>query len=130
MIGRFVNTLFLTFIIIIILYFIYFIFLIKYLLQVILFLGTILSIVLPYFYRTYILFGFNRADTEISNGCKALYPDKLIGCEDMHMVNTPHGQVIYLGCANSLSQRVVNYFVFIISSFYLINKNKKTKYKI
>jgi hypothetical protein len=65
--------------------------------------------VVPWFQRTYLIAGFSGANfqqTDVSR-CDIIYPDKLIGCEDLHVYNAASGPMIFAGCAQSLQDQLV-----------------------
>lgn len=65
--------------------------------------------VIPWFQRTYLIGGFSGANfqqTDVSQ-CDIVYPDKLIGCEDLHVYNAASGPMIFMGCAEKLQDQFV-----------------------
>ena|SRR5579859_3088956 len=65
--------------------------------------------VIPWFQRTYLIGGFSGANfqqTDVSQ-CDIIYPDKLIGCEDLHVYHSSSGPMVFAGCAESLKDRYV-----------------------
>src|SRR2546423_10234759 len=65
--------------------------------------------IVPWFQRTYLITGFSGANfqqTDVSQ-CDIIYPDKLIGCEDLHVYSTDSGHMIFAGCAENLQDQFV-----------------------
>jgi hypothetical protein len=65
--------------------------------------------VIPWCKRTYEIFGFsgkNFQQTDVSN-CDIIYPDKLIGCEDLHVYRGDKGPMIFAGCVEKLEHQLV-----------------------
>ena len=68
------------------------------------------SVVLPWFQRTYLIGGFsgkNFNQTNVDN-CDVIYPDKLIGCEDIHVYNSISGPLMFMGCVDKLEDQLVS----------------------
>jgi hypothetical protein len=66
---------------------------------------------LPYLQRKYLISGlsgknFKQSDT---SNCNVIYPDKLIGCEDLHVYKSPSGPQIFTACAESIDDQYVHF---------------------
>jgi hypothetical protein len=64
----------------------------------------------PWIQRKYLISGLsgkNFQQSEISH-CNVIYPDKLTGCEDIHVYNAPTGPQIFAGCAEKIDDRYVS----------------------
>jgi len=67
------------------------------------------TFVIPWCKRTYVIFGLSGANfqqTDVSN-CDIIYPDKLIGCEDLHVYQGEKGPMIFTGCVEKLEHQLV-----------------------
>lgn len=67
------------------------------------------TFVVPWFQRTYLIAGYSGANfhqTDVSQ-CDIIYPDKLIGCEDLHVYSADSGSMIFAGCAENLQDQFV-----------------------
>jgi len=65
--------------------------------------------IIPWAKRTYLIFGFsgkNFEQTDMTNW-DIIYPDKLIGCEDLHVYNADSGPMIFTGCVEKLEHQLV-----------------------
>ena len=63
----------------------------------------------PWIQRKYLISGLsgkNFQQSDISH-CDVIYPDKLTGCEDIHVYNGPSGPQIFAGCAEKVDDRYV-----------------------
>ena len=66
------------------------------------------STIFPYLKRSYIIFGIRRNEGQLNaDQCTPLFPDKFLGCEDIHALHTDRGSFIYLACSRDLDIRPV-----------------------
>jgi hypothetical protein len=67
------------------------------------------SYIIPHAQRIYLTRGYNGknfAQTDVSQ-CEIIYPEKLIGCEDIHVYETPSGPLLFTACAEELQDQLV-----------------------
>ena len=65
--------------------------------------------ILPWASKTYLITGLSGANfqqTDVSN-CDIIYPDVLVGCEDVHVYNAPSGPMIFTGCVEKITDQFV-----------------------
>lgn len=63
----------------------------------------------PWAKRTYLITGLsgkNFHQTDVSN-CQVIYPQKLVGCEDLHVYDGPDGPMVFTGCFEKITDTFV-----------------------
>jgi len=64
---------------------------------------------IPWAKRTYLITGLsgkNFNQTDVSN-CQVIYPQKLVGCEDLHVYHGPDGPIMFTGCFEKITDPFV-----------------------